>query len=114
MDSISEARNLSTDTLGSSLILFIFVGLTLGQLTKHLCNTIKLPYTPVLVIVGMVVGAITEVMSDFGDGAEYISKIDPHTFFLVFLPPLIFESAFSIDWHIIKVELVQILILAGP
>jgi NhaP-type Na+/H+ or K+/H+ antiporter len=33
---------------------------------------------------------------------------------LVFLPPLIFESAFNSDWHIFKVELWQILVMAGP
>lgn len=62
----------------------------------------------------MALGAITEVTEDLGIGSETVSNIDPHTFFLIFLPPLIFESAFSIDWHIIKVELAQILILAGP
>ena len=37
-----------------------------------------------------------------------------HTLLLLFLPALIFESAFNSDWHIFKVELPQILILAGP
>jgi len=33
---------------------------------------------------------------------------------LVFLPALIFESAFNSDWHIFKIELKQVLLLAGP
>jgi len=33
---------------------------------------------------------------------------------LLFLPALIFESAFSCDWHIFKVEAGQVLIMAGP
>jgi NhaP-type Na+/H+ or K+/H+ antiporter len=63
---------------------------------------------------GISVGFATKYLGNWGDGAEEISSIDPHLFFLIFLPPLIFESAFSIDWHIIKAEIVQILILAGP
>lgn len=62
----------------------------------------------------MAVGAITEVTGAWGNGSEIIADIHPHTFFLIFLPPLIFESAFSTDWHIVKVEFTQILILAGP
>jgi NhaP-type Na+/H+ or K+/H+ antiporter len=62
----------------------------------------------------MVVGAIVDYTGAWGHGSEIISEIHPHTFFLIFLPPLIFESAFSADWHIVRVELVQILILAGP
>jgi NhaP-type Na+/H+ or K+/H+ antiporter len=33
---------------------------------------------------------------------------------LIFLPALIFESAFNSDWHIFKVEFAQVLIMAGP
>jgi len=33
---------------------------------------------------------------------------------LLFLPALLFESAFNTDWHIFKVELPQVLLLAGP
>ena len=40
--------------------------------------------------------------------------MDPHLLLLLFLPALIFESAFNTDWHIFKVELVQVIIMAGP
>jgi len=42
------------------------------------------------------------------------SKLNAHLLLLIFLPALIFESAFNSDWHIFKVELAQILIMAGP
>ena len=102
------------NSIGNDVILFIFFSLALGQFLKHICNTFKLPYTPMLTLVGMAIGAITENTNALGDGAENVATIDPHTFFLIFLPPLIFESAFSTDWHIVKVEIIQILILAGP
>jgi hypothetical protein len=30
---------------GNDIILFVFIGLALGQLTKHFCNTVKVSYT---------------------------------------------------------------------
>jgi len=33
---------------------------------------------------------------------------------LLFLPPIIFESAFNCDWYIFKKQMGKILILAGP
>lgn len=114
MEDRSTHRKLSGGEAGNDIICFIFVGLFAGQVTKHLCNKFKIPYTPAMALIGIGLGFITEVTGKFGDGAEEISNIDPHTFFLIFLPPLIFESAFSIDWHIIRMELWQILILAGP
>ena len=40
--------------------------------------------------------------------------MDPHLLLLLFIPALIFESAFNSDWHIFKVEIGQVLIMAGP
>jgi len=102
------------NSLGNHIILYIIMGLLLGQMIKHFTNWSKLPYTPILAISGMIVGFAYEEFGNWGEGASLISSINPHTFFLIFLPPLIFESAFSIDWHIIKNEIIQILILAGP
>ena len=33
---------------------------------------------------------------------------------MIFLPPLVFESAFGINWHIFKREFGKMLLLAGP
>ena len=41
-------------------------------------------------------------------------NMDPHLLLMIFIPALIFESAFNSDWHIFKVEFVQTLIMAGP
>lgn len=98
----------------NSTVMFIFTGLLIGQILRHICNKFKLPYTPLLALIGIGIGFLNEYTKKWGDAAYFISHIDPHTFFLIFLPPLIFESAFSMDWHVIKVEFVQILILAGP
>ena len=53
-------------------------------------------------------------MGSLGSAIKTWSNIDPHLLMLIFLPALIFEGAFSSDWHIFKVEFFQVLILAGP
>ena len=40
--------------------------------------------------------------------------MDPHLLLMIFIPALIFESAFNSDWHIFKVEFGQVLVMAGP
>lgn len=53
-------------------------------------------------------------MGRIGKAIIAYSDFDPHLLLLIFLPALIFESAFNSDWHIFKVELGQICIMAGP
>ena len=54
-------------------------------------------------------------MPDRFDVAESaLSNIDPHLLLFVFLPALIFESAFNSDWHIFRKLFGQVLIMAGP
>ena len=43
-----------------------------------------------------------------------IAEMDPHLMLIVFLPTLIFESAFVMDVHTFKKTLVQSVTLAGP
>ena len=40
--------------------------------------------------------------------------INPHVLLACFLPALIFESSFSMEWHTLKKVLPKVLILAGP
>ena len=40
--------------------------------------------------------------------------MDPRGILIIFLPPLIFESAFNSDWHIFRKQSTQIFILAFP
>jgi NhaP-type Na+/H+ or K+/H+ antiporter len=42
------------------------------------------------------------------------TSMNPHLIMLIFLPPLIFESAFNTDAHLFYYEIWKILALAGP
>lgn len=48
------------------------------------------------------------------DAAEVVTAIDPALLLLIFLPMLIFESAFSLEWHVFKQLISPALILAIP
>lgn len=94
----------------SGAFVIIFIALTGGQLIKHLCNLVHLPYTPFLTLVGLIMGFTLQ-------NNEHLlawTKFHPHFILFLFLPALIFESSFNCDYYIFKKQLFKILILAGP
>jgi len=50
----------------------------------------------------------------FGNSVRMLAGMDPHLFLHVLLPPLLFESAFAIDWHIFSKVKLYALFLALP
>ena len=75
---------------------------------------IGLPYTSLVTVVGLLLGIFHNNLGRLGDAIQALAKLEGHFILLLFLPALIFESAFNSDWHIFKVEMAQILIMAGP
>ena len=73
-----------------------------------------IPYTSLITIIGLIFGSIHSKLGILGQAIASLSQIEAHLLLLLFLPALIFESAFNTDWHIFKVEMNQILIMAGP
>lgn len=75
-----------------------------------------IPYTVILICLGLAFGAaanadsLRDVLSDF----SALARIDPIVMQFVFLPILIFESAFVLDVRTFKKILGQAIILAGP
>jgi NhaP-type Na+/H+ or K+/H+ antiporter len=62
----------------------------------------------------VVLGYFYESEGIFGGAITQISTMDPRGILIIFLPPLIFESAFNSDWHIFRKQSTQIFILAFP
>ena len=52
--------------------------------------------------------------SHLGNSLRDIGEMDSHLLLHLFLPPLLFESAFAIDWHIFAKIFKTALVLAGP
>ncbi|XVE74580.1 hypothetical protein DITRI_Ditri12bG0028700 [Diplodiscus trichospermus] len=73
----------------------------LGIACRHLLRGTRVPYTVALLIIGVALGSLG-------------NSIDPDLLLAVFLPALLFESAFSMEVHQIKRCMAQMLLLAGP
>lgn len=106
---------------GQLAVLFVFSSLVLGTLFEWTMNKVPLPHTSVLLVVGFIIGLIINssekpgsVLGPYGAGAVETTKMTPHLLLFIFLPPLIFESAFSINWHVFKKVFTQVLTLAVP
>jgi len=95
---------------------FIFISLALGSFARTALHGSSVPYTVVLFVIGMLV-ALVYYYADLGmleASLDAWSGINPHLLLAVFLPALIFESSFSMEWHTLRKVLPKVLILAGP
>ena len=82
---------------------------------RHLLKNTSLPYTVVLIVLGMLIASVTSWPPlAFIDLYLQIAHLDPHLMLIIFLPTLIFESAFALDVHTFKKMIGQAIVLAGP
>eukprot|EP01062_Namystynia_karyoxenos_P023711 TRINITY_DN1917_c0_g1_i1.p1 TRINITY_DN1917_c0_g1~~TRINITY_DN1917_c0_g1_i1.p1 ORF type:complete len:1614 (+),score=475.66 TRINITY_DN1917_c0_g1_i1:78-4844(+) len=74
-----------------------------------------LPYTVQVFTLGAMWGFMCQAVGEpFSTRFGGLSDIDPHLLFYVFLPILIFESAFATEYHVFKTVVWHCLFLAGP
>ncbi len=105
---------------GGSVLPFVVLALALGAAIRHCLRKTRLPYTVALLLLGLLLGLLNrfhwlhENWPELGQSLQAASVIDPHLILFVFLPTLIFESAFSLDTHIFRRCLSQVFLLAVP
>ena len=92
----------------------IVVMLILGGFCREIKKLTNMPYTPQLLVVGIVMGACSHMIGDLGKAFYIILQINPHGILMIFIPTIIFESAYNSDPFTTKKQLGQILLLAGP
>jgi len=73
---------------------------------------LRLPYTIGLVVVGIVLGVLAERWNPLS--ALRVIELSPELILFVFLPTLIFESAFNLDSRLLARNLMPVLVLAAP
>lgn len=108
--------------LNSSVLILMFVvlSLLLGALVKSLPKIFRSPYSVVLLLVGLIMGLygrtahIDANLPDLSLLLKTLAEIDPHLILLLFLPTLIFESAFTMETHLFSRMFKQIATLAIP
>ncbi|OMO72604.1 hypothetical protein COLO4_27555 [Corchorus olitorius] len=99
-------------------VIFVGISLVLGIASRHLLRGTRVPYTVALLIIGIGLGSLeygtSHKLGKIGDGIRLWNSIDPDLLLAVFLPALLFESAFAMEVHQIKRCIAQMLLLAGP
>ncbi len=105
---------------GISILLFVIFSLFAGALLRHLLRNVSFPYTIALLLLGLAVGmlqrggALPDSLDFYGQSLPMVAEIDPHLIMFLFLPTLIFESAFAMEVHLFRRAFLQIVILAVP
>ncbi|NOQ71591.1 MAG: hypothetical protein GQ574_06300 [Crocinitomix sp.] len=111
-----------------SPLLFIVFALVIGAATRHFLSKIGLPYTVVLLLIGIGLGVLGRTgvfegfnmfdgvvdLSIFDQSIDWAANFDPHLILYIFLPILIFEAAFAMDVHTFKKTFTNSALLAVP
>lgn len=104
----AEEESLEDLSLGILFVtMLIFLGGTFFMTQRR---RIPLPYTVVLFLYGIFVGAVT--LWVYPDVARALGSIPPELLFYIFLPVLIFEGSYAINIHALRRVFVQVVLLA--
>jgi Na+:H+ antiporter len=96
----------------SETILIIMGLLAIAMFAAGLCKNLPIPYTVFLVIIGIALGSIAKNWSQLSQLQQF--QLSPELVLFLFLPALIFESAFNLDARQMVKDLASILSLAIP
>lgn len=116
-----QSENHSTDT---APVLFIILSIFIGVATRHFLKKSPIPFTVLLLIIGLILGLINRLgyfsnytlvdLSAIGASINFAAHIDPHMLLFIFLPILIFEAAYAMDLHTFKKSSTNAILLAVP
>lgn len=96
----------------SETVLIIAGLLAVAIFAAGLFRSVPIPYTVLLVIIGMVLGESSRLTPALAPLEEF--RLSPDLVFFIFLPALIFESGFNLDARQLLRELGPVLVLAVP
>lgn len=112
------------------VVILVFSLLFLAAMISILLKRIQIPFTVAILLVGLLLGTLTaqfglnpenhadaahpNFATEFFEALGSISGLSPALILFIFLPALIFESAFALDARKLFKNLVPILVLAIP
>lgn len=101
---------------GIIVLLFVIASLLAGALVKSFFQNTKLPYSVILLLLGMAIAGIDRSgwieATLFHETIHQVGNINPHLILFIFLPILIFESAYAMEPHLFFRVAPQIILLA--
>ena len=99
---------------GGLIIMFTFLSLLSGGILKELKKKTNIPYSPMLLVLGIIFGLSAKKIDVIGKSVLLVNQIDPHTLLMIFIPTLIFESSYNSNGYTMNKSKWQILLMAGP
>ena len=96
----------------SDTVLLLMALLATGLLARGLFKKLPIPYTVILVVLGMLLGNLARVWQPL-ESVQYF-HLSPELVFFIFLPILIFESGLSLNARQLARDIVPVLMLAIP
>jgi CPA1 family monovalent cation:H+ antiporter len=96
----------------SEIIYVLVILLGIAMLVTGTCRNLPVPFTVILVIIGMLLGELSHLLP-FMEALQGFT-LSPEVMLFIFLPALIFESGFALDARQMIKDLPPILILAIP
>ncbi len=96
----------------SEIIYVLVVLLGIAMLVTGVCQNLPVPFTVVLVVIGMLLGNLSQNFPFMASLQDF--SLSPEIMLFIFLPALIFESGFALDARQMLKDLPPILILAIP
>jgi CPA1 family monovalent cation:H+ antiporter len=97
----------------AALVGGVIVLLLIATVVLAVARRLKLPFTVVLVVVGIGLSALRAAYPHMLPALHNL-EISSSLIFYVFLPTLIFEAAFNLDARQLRENLGSVLVLAGP
>ena len=109
----------SSSGMDMSPLLFIILSLFIGITTKRFLRNIPIPYTVILLIIGILLGTADrlewfESIPFMHNAIDWAGHIHYKIILFVFLPTLIFEAAFDLDVHSFKKSFWNAFLMAVP
>ncbi len=96
----------------SEAVFVLVVLLGIAMLVTGLCRKLPIPFTVVLVIIGVLLSSLAEHWPSLQPLKDF--ELSPEVMLFIFLPALIFESGFALDARQLTKDLPAVLILAIP
>jgi len=105
---------------GILVLVFVVLSLIIGAITRDVLRNTPIPYSVALLVIGLALGLIQrsgvfqQYMPLMDETVLMVAEVDPHLILWLFLPILIFESAFAMEVHLFRRIFSQIALLAVP
>ena len=102
-----------------SIVLAVSLVLVVGAIARALARVSRVPHTLLMLLAGLLAGALLhalgpEAHGPFAASLRLASEVSHDLILFVFLPALVFESAFAMDTHQFLRHLTTITVMAVP